>query len=233
MPLDFFREDAEGPIGSVPTQETIDGETHSWCRICGRVLTNPGSVAAGIGPICNGRQAKAPGEGSPRRGRKGKAEMEAQANVDALERAGAVPDVDYTHYYHGFWSDGAKCRIRIFYRTNMPPVIVCSEHPDNDNTSITNLAEYLAAEVCQDQGITTIFGSREHPPFVWVEHYPERQYSATSYDPLFAESFDFVVFDNYEFQETAQYRHKRNRVKFGSPVWAPATADDVLREVLS
>lgn len=26
-----------------------------WCRVCGRLLTDPTSVAAGIGPVCAGR----------------------------------------------------------------------------------------------------------------------------------------------------------------------------------
>jgi Family of unknown function (DUF6011) len=31
------------------------GRAHGWCCVCGRLLTNPVSIAAGIGPICGGR----------------------------------------------------------------------------------------------------------------------------------------------------------------------------------
>jgi hypothetical protein len=44
---------------------------------------------------------------------------------------------------------------------------MCSQLPDNDNTSVTNMAEYLAAEVIE--------GYRLPTPLVWVEHYPEHE----------------------------------------------------------
>jgi hypothetical protein len=31
------------------------GRDHAWCAICGRYLTNPESIARGIGPICAGK----------------------------------------------------------------------------------------------------------------------------------------------------------------------------------
>lgn len=31
------------------------GHTHGYCMMCGRLLTNPESVEAGIGPICAGK----------------------------------------------------------------------------------------------------------------------------------------------------------------------------------
>ena len=52
---------------------------------------------------------------------------------------------DYIHHYLGYWSDGGKCRIRIYREDGRAPVVVCSQLPDNDNTSVTNMAEYLAA----------------------------------------------------------------------------------------
>jgi hypothetical protein len=54
---------------------------------------------------------------------------------------------DYVHYYRGYWSDGGKCRIRVYQEDGLPPVVTCSQVPDNSNTSVTNMAEYLAAEV--------------------------------------------------------------------------------------
>jgi hypothetical protein len=46
-------------------------------------------------------------------------------------------------------------------------VVICSQLPDNDNTYVTNLAEYLAAEIIREHCLST--------PMVWVEHYPEHE----------------------------------------------------------
>ena len=54
---------------------------------------------------------------------------------------------DYIHHYRGYWSDGGKCRIQIYQEAEGAPVVICSQLPDNENTSVTNMAEYLAAEV--------------------------------------------------------------------------------------
>jgi hypothetical protein len=52
---------------------------------------------------------------------------------------------DYVHYYRGYWSDGGKCRIRIYREDGQSPVVICSQRPDSPNTSVTNMAEYIAA----------------------------------------------------------------------------------------
>ena len=58
---------------------------------------------------------------------------------------------DYIHHYRGYWSDGGKCRIRIYQGNGQAPVVICSQLPDNDNTSVTNMAEYLAAEIMESR----------------------------------------------------------------------------------
>jgi hypothetical protein len=62
---------------------------------------------------------------------------------------------DYVHYYRGYWSDGGKCRIRIYQEDGQAPVVICSQLPENKNTSVTNMAEYLAAEVIEEHGLVT------------------------------------------------------------------------------
>ena len=74
---------------------------------------------------------------------------------------------DYVHHYRGYWSDGGKCRIRIHREDGHEPVVICSQLPDNGNTSVTNMAEYLAAEVIEEHGFST--------PLTWIEHYPEHE----------------------------------------------------------
>jgi hypothetical protein len=65
---------------------------------------------------------------------------------------------DYIHHYRGYWSDGGKCHIRIYWEEEHAPVVICSELPDNGNTSVTNMAEYLAAEVIEEHGLLTPLG---------------------------------------------------------------------------
>jgi hypothetical protein len=74
---------------------------------------------------------------------------------------------EYIHNYRGYWSDGGKYRIRIYQEDGHAPVVICSQLPDNDNTSVTNMAEYLAAEVMEEHALPT--------PLSWVEHYPEHR----------------------------------------------------------
>lgn len=78
---------------------------------------------------------------------------------------------DYRYPFRGYWSDGGICRIRVFEAPRLSPVIVCSELEENANTSVTNLAEFLAAEV-----LARHFPGRfeEVEPCIWVEHYPGR-----------------------------------------------------------
>ena len=75
---------------------------------------------------------------------------------------------DYIHHYRGYWSEGGKCRIRIYREDSQaPPMVICSQLLDNDNTSVTNMAEYLVAEVIEDHSLPT--------PLTWIEHYPEHK----------------------------------------------------------
>ena len=74
---------------------------------------------------------------------------------------------DYVHRYRGYLSDGGRCRVRIYQEDGRPSVVICSQLPDNDNTSVTNMAEYLAAEIIQEHQLPT--------PLAWIEHYPEHE----------------------------------------------------------
>jgi hypothetical protein len=70
---------------------------------------------------------------------------------------------DYIHYYRGYWSDGGKCRIRIYQEEGHNPVVICSQLPDNDNTSVTNMAEYIAAEVVREHAAYSLGMDRALP----------------------------------------------------------------------
>jgi hypothetical protein len=110
---------------------------------------------------------------------------------------------DYVHYYRGYWSDGAKCRIRIYRTHGDEPVVICSQLPENKNTSVTNKAEYLAAEVIEEHELAT--------PLTWIEHFPEHRGKPSEYS--------LVTFSSWERREMHLGGVWRWRV--GSPQWSP------------
>ncbi len=118
---------------------------------------------------------------------------------------------DYVHRYRGYWSDGGRCRIRIYREEGRPPVVICSQLPDNDNTSVTNMAEYLAAEVIEKDGLAT--------PLLWIEHYPEHRGKHGEYS--------LVTFSSWERREVCLGGMWRRQV--GSPRWSPLNAEEVAR----
>ncbi len=115
---------------------------------------------------------------------------------------------DYVHRYRGYWDDGGVCGIRIYEAGDREPVVICSELPENTNTSITNMAEYIAAEVIVEHGLPT--------PLTWIEHYPrdESQQRAG-----LKEEWDLVAFSDYEVREA--YGSSGSRVRIGTPEWKP------------
>ncbi len=88
-------------------------------------------------------------------------------------------------------------------------MVVCSQLPDNANTSVTNLAEYLAAEVIERHGLPT--------PLVWVEHYPEHAGKPGEWS--------LVEFSSWEVEEVCLGGVWRYRV--GPPRWSALRSDEV------
>jgi hypothetical protein len=116
---------------------------------------------------------------------------------------------DYIHHYRGYWSDGGRCRIRIYREDGHAPVVICSQLQDNENTSVTNMAEYLAAEVIEKRDLPS--------PLVWVEHYPEHEGDIGEYS--------LVKFSSWGLQEVCLGGVSRYRV--GSPRWSPLRREEV------
>ncbi len=116
---------------------------------------------------------------------------------------------DYIHHYRGYWSEGGKCRIRVYQEDGHDPVVICSQLPDNDNTSITNMAEYLVAEVIEEHGLAT--------PLLWIEHYPKHEGGIGEYS--------LVRFCSWDFEEACLGGMWRYRV--GVPGWWPLRPDEV------
>lgn len=116
---------------------------------------------------------------------------------------------DYIYHHRGYWSEGGKCRIRIYREDEHAPVVVCSQLADNDNTSVTNMAEYLAAEIVERHSLLT--------PLVWIEHYPEHDGEVGEYA--------LVRFSDWNPQQVCLGGVWRYRL--GSPRWSPLSSDEV------
>jgi hypothetical protein len=117
---------------------------------------------------------------------------------------------DYIHYYRGYWSEGGKCRIRIYRENGRAPVVICSQLPDNENTSVTNMAEYLAAEVIEKRDLPS--------PLVWVEHYPEHEGEIGEYS--------LVMFSSWEVSEALM--GGTSRVRIDTPIWSHLPKEKLL-----
>ncbi len=72
----------------------------------------------------------------------------------------------------------------------MPPVVICSELPSNEGSSVTYCANQIAAEVIRYHRLSLP---------VWIEHYPKEATNGHS------ETFELVVFSSYEVKERAPY----------------------------
>jgi hypothetical protein len=83
--------------------------------------------------------------------------------------------------------------------------VICSQLPENKNTSVTNMAEYLAAEVIERRGLGT--------PLTWIEHYPEHRGKHGEYS--------LVRFSSWERREVCLGEVWR---RVGSPRWSPLLA---------
>ncbi len=110
--------------------------------------------------------------------------------------------VDYIHPT----PRGGRCRIRIYLPEDErdAPVVICSELPTNEGSSVTYSANQIAAEVIRYHKLAS-------PP-VWIKHYPREATDGTS------ETFELVVFSSYEVKERAPYLGE-TRLTVGEPAW--------------
>jgi hypothetical protein len=92
------------------------------------------------------------------------------------------------------------------------PVVICSELPSNEGSSVTYSAHQIAAEVIRYHKLAS------QP--VWVEHYPKEATDGHS------ETFELVVFSSYEVKERAPYLGE-TRLTIGEPVWKSLDRESV------
>jgi hypothetical protein len=92
------------------------------------------------------------------------------------------------------------------------PVVICSELPSNEGSSVTYSANQIAAAVIRYHKLAL-------PP-VWIEHYPKEATDGHS------ETFQLVVFSSYEVKERAPYLGE-TRLTIGEPVWKTLDRESV------
>jgi hypothetical protein len=126
---------------------------------------------------------------------------------------------DYIHTYCCKHLSVGRCRIRIYERPGGVPVVIASELVEDVNTSVTNFAEYLAAEI-----IAKHFPHRfeEEIPVVWIEHYPALAVQCQRGD---CGHYSFVEFDSYKPRREDWFGLPR--VRIGDPAWLPLREDEV------
>ena len=88
--------------------------------------------------------------------------------------------VKMIYNYEGFHGCACICDLEIIKN-----LVIVSEMPENEGTSVTNFAEQLATLVCQEFEIAP-----EH--LIWIEYYPERNIDGWKEYP---ESYDLVSFN--------------------------------------
>ncbi len=108
---------------------------------------------------------------------------------------------------------GGTCRIRIYLPEDGrdAAVVICSELPYNEGSSVTYSAHQIAAEVIR-------YNQLALPP-VWIEHYPKEATDGIS------ETFE-LVFSSFEVVESAPYLGK-TRLTLGEPIWKILDRDSV------
>jgi hypothetical protein len=116
-------------------------------------------------------------------------------------------------YIHPTPRDG-RCRVQVYLPEDEQdaPVVICSELPSNEGSSVTYSAHQIAAEVIRYHKLGV-------PP-VWVEHYPKEATDGHS------ETFELVVFSSYEVRERAPYLGE-TRLTIGEPTWKTLDRESV------
>jgi len=79
---------------------------------------------------------------------------------------------------------GGRCRVRVYLpgENQDAPVVICSELPNNEGSSVTYSAHRVTVEAIRSYGLQT--------PLVWIEHWPKESTDSG------AETSDLVVFSN-------------------------------------
>ena len=112
--------------------------------------------------------------------------------------------------YAGYWSQDGICRIRIFTAPDQVPVVLATELDDNRGTSVTNAAEYIAAEIIA-RHFPEQFEAEEH--LIWLEEYPRTPEQRSRGMPAFSQA------EFSSFTPRVEYLGTIQRIRIGQPTW--------------
>ena len=90
-----------------------------------------------------------------------------------------------TYHYKGYWGCKACCGLRFYTAPTGETVVVAIELSHNEGTSITNMAEQLATQVCRDFSL-------DPQRLLWIENYTDLIDGPAERTP---DSFDLVSFE--------------------------------------
>lgn len=101
---------------------------------------------------------------------------------------------------------------------------MATDLPENESTSVTNIAEYLAADA-----IARYFPHRfdEPEPVVWLEHYARGTGGPLRPRPAGMSDADRVTFSRWPPRSVVSQGVRR--VKLGEPTWAPVSVEELSR----
>ena len=138
---------------------------------------------------------------------------------------------DAHHAYRDLFGRQGRCRVRVYGPTPASgglPVVLVTALAEHAGPSLTNTIEQLAAEV-----LSRYLPERDgaEPPFLLVEHEPERQPArpARWHDPSFAEPFDLVRFAHHRPKPTWRSPRRGLVQQFGEPEWRRVERGEVER----
>ena len=102
--------------------------------------------------------------------------------------------VDFIHEYSGVQGRKSSCHIRILNGEGKPITVICSQLPSNNGTSVTNVAENIAAEIYEqiDSSKKTLRNVikdyfDEHQGYEMVDHLIKKLKESGGYSLFFLE----------------------------------------------
>ena len=109
------------------------------------------------------------------------------------------------YHYKGFGGCESQCDLEIHKN-----LVIVTEIPENEGTSVTNVAEQLATQICEKFKI-------DPSKLIWIEHYPERG-EWKDYD----ESYDLVQFN---LEGGNPFFPNDSKGVLSNPRWTPITKE--------
>jgi hypothetical protein len=118
----------------------------------------------------------------------------------------------FTHSYRGYTPERGTVRVNVYRHEACPVLFHVVQPEDNQATSITNMAEYIAAEVL-DNFLPEALMPNGVVPWVWVESYERKDEKVMEYDA--------TVFEFIELHRTRVYTDSAIpvRIRLGTPHW--------------